>query len=95
MIFASPPGLEKLLLADSISVSIEVACNIKFKYKRGRGVPGRNNIVIVWGIDYDNMLGDMAVCNLMWGMNSDFRNILPQNIFYKRPPCDPTYKIRE
>ena len=95
MILASPPGLGKLLLADSISVSMEVALKIEFKYKRRRGVPVRNNIVIVWGIDYANMLGDMAVCNMMWGMNYDFRNILPQNIFSKRPPCDPTYKIRE
>jgi adenosylmethionine-8-amino-7-oxononanoate aminotransferase len=82
----APAGLERVFLADSGSVSVEVAIKLCLQYQRARGRKGRTRLLTVRGGYHGDTAGAMAVCDPVSGMHSLFAGLLPQHVFAERPP---------
>ena len=84
----TPPGLEHVFLADSGSVSVEVALKMVLQHQRGHGRPERTKMLTVSGGYHGDTFGCMSVCDPVGGMHSMFSEVLPQQVFAPRPPAD-------
>ncbi len=84
----SPVGLEHVFLADSGSVSVEVALKMALQYQRGVGRPERHRMLTVRGGYHGDTFGCMSVCDPVGGMHSMFSEVLPEQVFADRPPVD-------
>jgi adenosylmethionine-8-amino-7-oxononanoate aminotransferase len=82
----APAGLEHVFLADSGSVSIEVALKTCLQYQRNLGRPGRSKFLALSGGYHGDTLGAMAVCDPVSGMHHMFSGSLPRHLFARRPP---------
>ena len=83
----APAGLNRVFLADSGSVSVEVAIKMAVQYHQATGNPGKTACMTFLGGYHGDTLGAMSVCDPVNGMHSLFRRILPQQIFVDRPCC--------
>ncbi|WP_085874802.1 MULTISPECIES: adenosylmethionine--8-amino-7-oxononanoate transaminase [unclassified Nocardioides] len=83
----TPAGLEHVFLADSGSVSVEVALKMVLQYQRGVGRPERTRMLTVRGGYHGDTFGCMSVCDPVGGMHSMFAGVLPQQVFADRPPA--------
>ncbi len=83
----APPGLEHVFLADSGSVSVEVALKMVLQHQRGLGRPERTRMLTVRGGYHGDTFGCMSVCDPVGGMHSMFAGVLPQQVFADRPPA--------
>jgi len=83
----APAGLEHVFLADSGSVSVEVALKMVLQYQRGVGHPERTRMLTVRGGYHGDTFGCMSVCDPVGGMHSMFADVLPQQVFAPRPPA--------
>src|SRR5918992_695511 len=84
----SPAGLDRVFLADSGSVSVEVALKMVLQAQRGAGHPVRTRMLTVRGGYHGDTFGCMSVCDPVGGMHSMFAETLPQQVFAPRPPAD-------
>jgi len=82
----APAGLERVFLADSGSVSVEVAIKLCLQYQRALGRSERTRLLTVRGGYHGDTVGAMAVCDPVTGMHSLFAGVLPQHVFAERPP---------
>ena len=82
----TPPGLEHVFLADSGSVSVEVALKLTLQHQRGIGRPERTRMLTVRGGYHGDTFGAMSVCDPVGGMHSMFSQVLTQQVFAPRPP---------
>jgi adenosylmethionine-8-amino-7-oxononanoate aminotransferase len=82
----SPAGLERVFLADSGSVSVEVAIKLCLQYQHALGHGERTRLLTVRGGYHGDTAGAMAVCDPVGGMHSLFAGVLPQHVFAERPP---------
>src|SRR5688500_11805950 len=82
----SPAGLEHVFLADSGSVSVEVALKMVLQYQRGVGHPERTRMLTVRGGYHGDTFGCMGVCDPVGGMHSMFADVLPRQLFADRSP---------
>jgi adenosylmethionine-8-amino-7-oxononanoate aminotransferase len=82
----APEGLERVFLADSGSVSVEVAIKMCIQYQRALGHRGRTRLLTVRGGYHGDTTGAMAVCDPVGGMHSLFTGLLPEHVFAARPP---------
>jgi adenosylmethionine-8-amino-7-oxononanoate aminotransferase len=82
----APDGLEHVFLADSGSVSVEVALKMALQHQRGAGRPGRTRMLTVRGGYHGDTCGCMAVCDPDGGMHAMWRGFLPEHVFADRPP---------
>jgi adenosylmethionine-8-amino-7-oxononanoate aminotransferase len=82
----APEGLERVFLADSGSVSVEVAIKLAFQYQRALGRTGRTRLLTVRGGYHGDTFGAMAVCDPVGGMHSLFAGVLAEHVFAERPP---------
>jgi adenosylmethionine---8-amino-7-oxononanoate aminotransferase len=82
----APDGLERVFLADSGSVSVEVAIKMCLQYQRALGRRGRTRLLTVRGGYHGDTAGAMAVCDPVAGMHSLFTGVLPEHVFAERPP---------
>ncbi|MFC4786794.1 adenosylmethionine--8-amino-7-oxononanoate transaminase [Nocardioides sp. MAHUQ-72] len=83
----APAGLQHVFLADSGSVSVEVALKMVLQYQRGVGHPERTRMLTVRGGYHGDTFGCMSVCDPVGGMHSMFVDVLPQQVFAPRPPA--------
>jgi adenosylmethionine-8-amino-7-oxononanoate aminotransferase len=83
----APEGLERVFLADSGSVSVEVAIKLALQYQRALGHPGRTRLMTVRGGYHGDTFGAMAVCDPIGGMHSLFEGVLAEHVFAERPPA--------
>lgn len=81
----APAGLEHVFLADSGSVSVEVAIKMALQYARGTGRPERSRLLTVASGYHGDTLAAMSVCDPVTGMHSMFRDILPAQLFAPAP----------
>ena len=81
----APAGLQHVFLADSGSVSVEIAIKMALQYARGVGRPERTRLLTVRGGYHGDTLGCMSVCDPVNGMHSMFTGILPAQIFAPVP----------
>jgi adenosylmethionine-8-amino-7-oxononanoate aminotransferase len=86
LIELAPEGLERVFLADSGSVSVEVAIKMCIQYQRALGRAGRTRLLTVRGGYHGDTTGAMAVCDPVGGMHSLFAGVLPEHVFAERPP---------
>jgi adenosylmethionine---8-amino-7-oxononanoate aminotransferase len=82
----APEGLERVFLADSGSVSVEVAIKMSLQYQRALGHTGRTRLLTVRGGYHGDTAGAMAVCDPIGGMHSLFAGVLAEHVFAERPP---------
>ena len=82
----TPAGLEHVFLADSGSVSVEVALKMSLQYQRGVGRPERTRMLTVRGGYHGDTFGCMSVCDPVGGMHSMFTEVLPRQVYADRPP---------
>jgi len=83
----SPAGLEHVFLADSGSVSVEIALKMAIQHHRGHGRPGRRRFATLRGGYHGDTLGAMSVCDPVSGMHTMFADTLPSQVFLPRPPA--------
>jgi adenosylmethionine-8-amino-7-oxononanoate aminotransferase len=82
----APAGLERVFLADSGSVAVEVAIKMCVQYQHARGRPRRTRLLTVRGGYHGDTAGAMALCDPVGGMHSLFAGVLAQHVFASRPP---------
>lgn len=87
LVAITPAGLEHVFLADSGSVSVEVALKLARQYQLGAGRPGRTRVLALRGGYHGDTLGAMSVCDPVGGMHHLFADVLPRQAFAPRPPA--------
>lgn len=84
----TPDGLDRVFLADSGSVSIEVAVKTALQYWRARGVDGRNRLLTWRGGYHGDTFTPMSVCDPDGGMHSLWSDVLATQVFAPAPPAE-------
>jgi adenosylmethionine-8-amino-7-oxononanoate aminotransferase len=93
----APPGLEHVFLADSGSVSVEVAVKMCLQYWRSAGRPAKNRLLTWRGGYHGDTFMAMSVCDPEGGMHRIWDGVLPRQLFAGLPPAgftagvDPAY----
>jgi adenosylmethionine-8-amino-7-oxononanoate aminotransferase len=82
----APARLERVFLADSGSVSVEVAIKMCLQFQRAVGHMRRTRLLTVRGGYHGDTFGAMAVCDPVGGMHSLFTGVLAEQVFADRPP---------
>ncbi|KOG51027.1 adenosylmethionine-8-amino-7-oxononanoate aminotransferase [Streptomyces griseoflavus] len=94
----SPDGLEHVFLADSGSVSVEVAVKMCLQYWRSVGRPRKQRLMTWRGGYHGDTWQPMSVCDPEGGMHGLWQGVLPQQLFADAPPPgfdappDPAYE---
>lgn len=83
----TPAELEHVFLADSGSVSVEVALKLTHQAQAARGRPERDRFLTVRGGYHGDTIGAMSVCDPVNGMHAAFGAMVHTNIFAPRPPA--------
>jgi adenosylmethionine-8-amino-7-oxononanoate aminotransferase len=86
LVALAPAGLERVFLADSGSVSVEVALKMVLQAQRGLGRTGRTRMLALRGGYHGDTAGAMSVCDPVGGMHSMFAGVLTEQVFVPRPP---------
>lgn len=81
----TPEPLQHVFLADSGSISIEVAIKMALQYWYSQGKPERHKLLTVSGGYHGDPFACMSVCDPVNGMHHIFQSILPQQIFAPAP----------
>ncbi|WP_462253314.1 adenosylmethionine--8-amino-7-oxononanoate transaminase [Ekhidna sp.] len=81
----TPQGLEKVFLADSGSVSIEVAMKMAIQYQHAKGNRGKTKFMTIKNGYHGDTSGAMSVCDPEGGMHHMFSDFLPKHFFVDRP----------
>lgn len=93
----TPPGLEHVFLADSGSVSVEVAVKMCLQYWRSLGRTGKTRLLTWRGGYHGDTWQPMSVCDPEGGMHELWQGHLPRQVFADAPsgdfdsPVDPAY----
>jgi adenosylmethionine-8-amino-7-oxononanoate aminotransferase len=74
-----PGDLTRVFLAESGSVSVEVAMKMAVQYWLNRGERGRSKILAFTGGYHGDTIATMAVCDPEEGMHAKFRGLLPEH----------------
>ncbi|MFF7353623.1 MULTISPECIES: adenosylmethionine--8-amino-7-oxononanoate transaminase [Streptomyces] len=82
----SPPGLEHVFLADSGSVSVEVAVKMCLQYWRSLGRPRKQRMLTWRGGYHGDTWNPMSVCDPQGGMHALWSGVLPRQVFADAPP---------
>ncbi|MEK9711747.1 MAG: adenosylmethionine--8-amino-7-oxononanoate transaminase [Thalassolituus sp.] len=85
LIELSPEGLDKVFIADSGSVSVEVAIKMAIQYQQARGETGRTRLLALERGYHGDTLGAMSLCDPTRGMHHLFSGILPKQFFVPAP----------
>ncbi|WP_245413179.1 adenosylmethionine--8-amino-7-oxononanoate transaminase [Arthrobacter celericrescens] len=84
------PALERVFLADSGSVSVEVALKLAVQFQTASGRPKRQRFLSLSGGYHGDTFAAMGVCDPVDGMHSAFPGLLARNVFAPRPPAAST-----
>ncbi|MGV9904670.1 adenosylmethionine--8-amino-7-oxononanoate transaminase [Streptomyces sp. NPDC003388] len=83
----SPEGLEHVFLADSGSVSVEVAVKMCLQYWRSLGRPAKQRLLTWRGGYHGDTWQPMSVCDPDGGMHGLWAGVLPRQVFADAPPA--------
>ncbi|HEX9339081.1 MAG TPA: adenosylmethionine--8-amino-7-oxononanoate transaminase, partial [Pseudonocardiaceae bacterium] len=89
--------LAHVFLADSGSVSVEVAVKMCLQYWRSVGKPAKRRLLTWRGGYHGDTFHPMSVCDPDGGMHALWRGVLPEQVFAAAPPAgfatdvDPAY----
>ena len=93
----TPEPLRHVFLADSGSVSVEVAVKMCLQYWRSLGKPGKRRLLTWRGGYHGDTWQPMSVCDPDGGMHGLWSGVLPRQVFADAPPAgfdapaDPAY----
>lgn len=79
----APQGLDKVFLADTGSVAVEVAMKMAWQAR-----PGRTRMFTIRGGYHGDTFSPMSVCDPEGGMHAMYGGIVPEHLFAPRPPQD-------
>lgn len=82
----TPDGLEHVFLADSGSVSVEVALKMCLQYWRSLGRPEKHRLLTWRGGYHGDTWQPMSVCDPEGGMHGLWAGVLPEQVFADAPP---------
>ncbi|MFI7026608.1 adenosylmethionine--8-amino-7-oxononanoate transaminase [Micromonospora sp. NPDC049900] len=98
LVEVAPEGLAHVFLADSGSVSVEVAVKMCLQYQRAVGRPERRRLGTWRGGYHGDTFHPMSVCDPEGGMHHLWGDVLPRQVFAPVPPGgfasepDPAYE---
>jgi adenosylmethionine-8-amino-7-oxononanoate aminotransferase len=78
----APAGLDRVFLADTGSVSVEIAMKMAWQAR-----PGRRRMFTVRGGYHGDTFSPMSVCDPVGGMHSLYGDLVPQHLFAPQPPA--------
>ncbi|MEX3103961.1 MULTISPECIES: adenosylmethionine--8-amino-7-oxononanoate transaminase [unclassified Streptomyces] len=84
----TPDGLEHVFLADSGSVSVEVAVKMCLQYWRSLGRPAKQRLLTWRGGYHGDTWHPMSVCDPEGGMHELWSGVLPRQLFVGTPPSE-------
>ncbi|BDM70502.1 adenosylmethionine-8-amino-7-oxononanoate aminotransferase [Streptomyces nigrescens] len=93
----TPEPLQHVFLADSGSVSVEVAVKMCLQYWRSLGKPRKQRLLTWRGGYHGDTWQPMSVCDPDGGMHELWQGVLPRQVFADTPPpgfdapADPAY----
>ena len=87
LIAMTPDGLDKVFLADSGSVSVEVAMKMALQFQRGEGRPTRRRFLALRGGYHGDTFHPMSVTDPEGGMHAMWGDLLPHHVFADSPPA--------
>jgi adenosylmethionine-8-amino-7-oxononanoate aminotransferase len=82
----TPEPLRHVFLADSGSVSVEVAVKMCLQYWQSLGRPGKRRLLTWRGGYHGDTFHPMSVCDPEGGMHGLWRGVLPEQVFAEAPP---------
>ncbi|HEY4460211.1 MAG TPA: adenosylmethionine--8-amino-7-oxononanoate transaminase [Pseudonocardiaceae bacterium] len=82
----TPEPLRHVFLADSGSVSVEVAIKMCLQYFQSTGRPAKRRLLTWRGGYHGDTFHPMSVCDPEGGMHSLWQGVLPTQIFVPEPP---------
>jgi adenosylmethionine---8-amino-7-oxononanoate aminotransferase len=88
LIELTPVPLRHVFLADSGSVSVEVAIKMCLQYWRSVGRPAKRRLLTWRGGYHGDTFHPMSVCDPDGGMHSLWQGVLPAQVFADPPPSD-------
>lgn len=80
------PHLDRVFLADSGSVAVEVAVKMALQYQRATGHPERTRLMTWRGGYHGDTRAPMGVCDPDGGMHALWRGAIAAEVFAPRPP---------
>ncbi|MDX3234344.1 adenosylmethionine--8-amino-7-oxononanoate transaminase [Streptomyces sp. ME03-5709C] len=83
----TPEPLRHVFLADSGSVSVEVAVKMCLQYWRSLGRPGKQRLMTWRGGYHGDTWQPMSVCDPEGGMHGLWSGVLPRQVFADAPPA--------
>ncbi|MER0241985.1 adenosylmethionine--8-amino-7-oxononanoate transaminase [Streptomyces sp. HSW2009] len=83
----TPEPLQHVFLADSGSVSVEVAIKMCLQYWRSVGKPAKQRLLTWRGGYHGDTWQPMSVCDPDGGMHSMWQGVLQQQVFAEQPPA--------
>ncbi|MFH8630493.1 adenosylmethionine--8-amino-7-oxononanoate transaminase [Streptomyces lydicus] len=83
----TPEPLRHVFLADSGSVSVEVAVKMCLQYWRSVGKPAKQRLLTWRGGYHGDTWQPMSVCDPEGGMHELWQGVLPRQIFADTPPA--------
>jgi len=86
LVALAPEPLRHVFLADSGSVSVEVAIKMCLQYWQSVGRPGKRRLLTWRGGYHGDTFHPMSVCDPEGGMHSLWRGVLPKQVFAEAPP---------
>ena len=85
LVALTPPGLERVFLADSGSVAVEVALKMALQYQQARGCTDKQQFVALRGGYHGDTQAAMALSDPVTGMHHLFGASLRQHYFAEAP----------
>lgn len=85
LVAVTPAGLDHVFLADSGSVSVEVALKLAVQHQRALGRT-RGRFLALRGAYHGDTTGAMSVCDPATSMHADFNAVLTPQVFAPLPP---------
>ena len=83
----TPEPLQHVFLADSGSVSVEVAIKMCLQYWQSIGKPAKRRLLTWRGGYHGDTFHPMSVCDPVGGMHSLWQGVLPEQVFVSPPPA--------